>query len=227
LIALEGIDGAGTTTQARMLSDWMRAEGLPVQLTCEPSGGPLGQLIRQVLTHRTRVVDRAALALLFAGDRVDHLQSEVEPQLSQGVHVITDRYVYSSLAYQSLDLEPGWVAEINRLAPEPDLTLYLRVDPEVGAARRAGRGSAAEVFETTGEQCRIAATYDAFFGSKPDAGSWRTDPDGSGWIRGGGPSPGLATLGRRPTWAVVDGSHGVEAIHNQLRKLVQKICAPG
>jgi dTMP kinase len=226
LIALEGIDGAGTTTQARLLADWLSDHGAPASLTREPSGGPLGLLLRDILSHRTREVDRAALALLFAADRLDHLAAEVEPLLGRGGHVVTDRYVYSSLAYQSMDLDLPWVAAINRRAPEPDLTIYLRVDPAVAARRRSTRDRQAEVFETNAEQQRIASIYDAFFGSTAAAGSWRLDPGGSDWIPVDPARirPELGRVGRAPCWAVVDGEQPVDHVHSRLKKLVRKIC---
>jgi dTMP kinase len=229
LIAIEGIDGAGTTTQARMLAGWMQQVGLPTHLTCEPSPGPLGRLIREILTQQTRPVDRAALALLFAGDRVDHVRHEIEPKLARGIHVVTDRYVYSSIAYQGLDLELEWVAMINALAPEPDLTVYVRVDPAVARERRAARGSQQEIFETSPQQERICRRYDELFGSGPTGGSWAPDPAGSGWIcpdpRG---SPERTRLHRRiqrtPRWAVLDGTLSVDALHLQLRSLARSVC---
>ena len=228
LIALEGIDGAGTTTQTHLLVDWIEQCGVAAHFTCEPSTGPMGGLLRQILTHQVRTVDRAALALLFASDRVDHLRAEIAARLDQGIHVISDRYVYSSLAYQSMDLEPTWVAAINSLAPEPDLTVYLRVDPEVAAARRSQRGGSQEEFETNREQSHIASIYDSYFGSAPCDGSWQLDPAGSGWIHADpGVRPALQRLHRRPTWAVVDGTQPVDRIQDRLRKLVPEICTPG
>jgi dTMP kinase len=83
-VVIEGLDGAGTTTQARLLGERLRAEGRAVHVTAEPSGGPVGALIRQVLQHRVNGgagggFDAAGLALLFAADRLDHLAAEVEP----------------------------------------------------------------------------------------------------------------------------------------------------
>jgi len=226
LIAIEGIDGAGTSTQARMLAAWMNDAGLPAHLTCEPSTGPLGQLLREILSGQTRPVDPAALALLFAGDRVDHVRFEISSRLDQGTHVVTDRYVYSSLAYQSLELDLEWVARLNALAPEPDVTAYLRIDPDLAEKRRATRGSAQELFETRAFQERISRIYDDFFGTATTAGSWIPDPGGSGWIRAdpARSSPLGETIRRQPCWVTLDGSLSIDALHHQLRNLVQKIC---
>lgn len=182
-IALEGIDGAGTTTQARLLCDALREQGLPVHLTREPSDGPIGVLIRQVLTgrvvvpglHGPRAPDWATMALLFAADRVDHVDAEIVPNLVDGVTVITDRYDHSSVAYQSATAGGGeetirWVREINRQARRPDLTIVLDVSPEVARARRDERAKARELYEDDGLQAKLAAFYrtidDAFPGDR-------------------------------------------------------------
>jgi dTMP kinase len=105
--------------------------------------------------------DRRALALLFAADRLDHLRAEIEPRLAAGVDVVCDRYVLSSLAYQSLDAPAAWVAELNRFAPPPDLTLFLRVRPEVALGRReAASTGAADLFERLPLQRKIARGYE-------------------------------------------------------------------
>src|SRR4051794_39705484 len=107
-IVLEGIDGAGTTTQTARLVDRLRGDGkTAVKITREPSDGPIGSLVRQVLTGRIvspggRAPGWTTMALLFAADRMDHVESEIEPfLLSDGV-VVSDRYDASSLAYQSV-----------------------------------------------------------------------------------------------------------------------------
>lgn len=171
-IAIEGIDGAGTTTQAKLLADGLRAGGLPIHLTREPSDGPIGVLIRQILTGRVvvpgiqgpRAPDWATMALLFAADRVDHIEAEVAPNLADGVTVITDRYDYSSVAYQSITAGGGdeaavWVREINRHARRPDLTIVVDVPSEVADRRRGERGKARELYEDDELQARLAAFY--------------------------------------------------------------------
>lgn len=236
LFAIEGIDGAGTTTQARMLGEWMNTSGLPAHVTCEPSNGPVGQLLRQILRHEIQQMDAAAIALLFAADRLHHLRAEISPNIQRGRHVVTDRYVYSSLAYQSVELDREWVASINSRAFEPDLTIYLRVTPELARERRDSRGSAVELFETQSLQERIFAIYDGIFGSTAKDGTWipdpATDPAGSRWIQkdpdGSSADPAGSisaqdAIGRRPRWAVVDGSLAVDQIHFQIRDLVKMI----
>lgn len=166
-VAIEGIDGAGTTTQARLLGARLVAAGRRVHVTAEPSGGPVGALVRQVLSGRLRgrgpggAFDAEALALLFAADRLDHARGEVLPALEAGIDVVTDRYTLSSLAYQSLTTgASGWVEEINSRAPAPDVTLLLRVRPAVAFARRRAASHSREIYEEAAFQRRVAAAYD-------------------------------------------------------------------
>ena len=94
------------------VADALRAAGRHVHTTAEPSKGPIGVLIRQMLGgDRARTAIHRELALLFAADRLDHMAREIEPQLAAGVDVVSDRYVLSSLVYQSLDLPLDWVRD--------------------------------------------------------------------------------------------------------------------
>ncbi len=166
LVVLEGLDGAGTTTQARLLADALRAGGRTVHLTAEPSGGPVGALVRQVLNRRIAgrdgaPFDPAALALLFAADRLDHAAVELAPKLAAGVDVVSDRFTLSSLAYQGLAVgDLPWVEAVNARAPAPDLTVFLRVRPEVGLRRRHAASLDREIFEVAAFQRRVAASYE-------------------------------------------------------------------
>ena len=165
LIVLEGLDGAGTTTQARRLVASLVAGGRGAHLTREPSDGPIGRLIREMLTggHALasgEAIDQRSFSLLFAADRMDHVQREVEPALGRGDVVVSDRWYHSSLAYQGTGAERAWIAELNRFARRPDLTLLLRVAPEVAAERRLAAGRVQELFEDIAMQRRVAAGYD-------------------------------------------------------------------
>jgi dTMP kinase len=156
LIVIEGVDGAGTTTQARRLG---KQFGERVYVTHEPSDGAAGVLVRQILRGEHQRYDHAALALLFAADRVDHLRREIEPQLEKGVHVISDRYVISSLVYQSLFVDAEFVHGINRFARPADLTLLLAVPVQIALDRRQTRGMPDELFDPIDHQRKVAAAY--------------------------------------------------------------------
>ncbi len=175
-IVLEGIDGSGTTLQTRALADRLRGLGREVLETREPTSGAIGALIRERLSVRAAALDPAALALLFAADRIDHIAREVAPALAAGTVVISDRYLLSSLAYQSLDCDPAWIREINGRAARPDLTLVLEVPVEVAfdrVQRRMAQGAAVEErFDALTLQRRIAEHYRRFRGD-PDLGPVR------------------------------------------------------
>ena len=158
-IVLEGVDGAGTTTQAERLGRALAERGVAVHVTREPSGGPVGTLIRELLKGGLKAVDQRAMALLFAADRMDHLQREIVPQLDAGTHVLCDRYVLSSEVYQSRFVEAEFVRTVNAKARPADLTLYLDVDAETAQARRKGRGGASEMYERLALQRRFVEHY--------------------------------------------------------------------
>jgi dTMP kinase len=164
-VVIEGLDGAGTTTQARRLGERLRALGRAVHVTAQPSGGPVGALVRQVLQKRIggadgQGFDAQALALLFAADRLDHVAAEVTPRLVQGTDVISDRYTLSSLAYQGLTTgDPAWVEAINRAAPAPDLTIFLQVRAGLALGRRRAAATTPELYEVAAFQRRVARSY--------------------------------------------------------------------
>jgi dTMP kinase len=149
-VALEGGEGAGKSTQARLLETWLTAQGYSVVLTHEPGDSDVGQKLRQILLDPlTGALDHRAEALLYAADKAEHVDKVVKPALARGAVVVTDRYVDSTLAYQGAgrDLQPGEVEQIARWATadlRPHLTVLLDVDPglglgRVGAPDRAGQ----------------------------------------------------------------------------------------
>lgn len=132
-IAVEGIDGSGKGTQSKLLNKWVKEKGHDTFLTREPTGGVIGQLLREVL--KKGGLDPRAEALLFAADRTEHVK-EISLKLAEGRAIISERYFYSSIAYQGASgVSMKWLMELNRFAPIPDLVLYLDVSPEVGLER--------------------------------------------------------------------------------------------
>lgn len=141
-IAVEGLDGAGTTTQVALISAYLRALGFPTWTTREPSGGPLGTVMRAAIEGRESLTPQA-LALGFAADRLHHMfrPGGINSMLADGVWVISDRYVLSSLAYQATQsVELDWLIEINRFAPEPDVTVFIDTPLSLCLERISSRG---------------------------------------------------------------------------------------
>ncbi len=142
-VAFEGGDGAGKSTQARLLADVLAASGREVVLTREPGGTPAAEAIRHVvLTPEYSGLDGRAEALLYAASRAEHVARLVRPALGRGAVVITDRYLDSSIAYQGVARRLGAevITEINLWATGgllPDLTVLLDVDAGDGLARVA------------------------------------------------------------------------------------------
>ncbi len=168
-VVFEGIDGSGTTTQIQRYAAHLKAQKRLVHVTREPSGGPVGVMLRLALSHRVvlpSAFEAQTMALLFAADRLDHLASEVDPFLRDGAVVLSDRYDLSSLAYQSAsakDADPAetiaWIRSLNRHARRPDVTVVVNVTPEVAEARRRSRGGSAELYDDEGLQARLARAY--------------------------------------------------------------------
>jgi dTMP kinase len=145
-ISVEGLDGCGKSTQVRLLARWLRRMGHEVVVTEEPTDGPIGRIIRMVVAGGFKV-PVAAEALLFAADRLHHVERVIAPAVSSGKVVISDRYIASSLAYQSArGLPLRWVMKINEMAPEPDLMILIDVPAEV-TARRINRSRRPDGFE--------------------------------------------------------------------------------
>jgi len=159
-ICIEGLDASGKTTQARRLVRELRKRGFEALYTTEPSEGEIGKFIRTYILQRKKRVPIAVEALLFAVDRVDHLEHRVKPALQEGKIVVSDRYVYSSLAYQgAAGLDLNWIEEINRSIVVPDLAIYLDVSPEVVVKRMKRKRSVMERLEV---QRRVREVYMKF-----------------------------------------------------------------
>lgn len=163
-IAFEGIDGSGKTTQAGLLADALRRDGTLVHLTEEPTRERAGALIREVFSGRSEA-DHRTIAGLFVADRLDHLLQKnggILKWLDEGFTVITDRFYFSSYAYQGAHMPIDWVIAAHSLAASirrPDLNLFIDVSPEIAMERiRAGR-EATELYETLDNLRRVRGKY--------------------------------------------------------------------
>ena len=154
-IVMEGLDGAGTTTQVVELVRALEAAGQPATRTHEPTDGAVGRLIRATLRDQPDAADRRTLPWMFAADRADHLHRVVEPALADGRWVVSDRYLHSSLAYQSLELPLEQVFALNRAFRVPDLTLFIHVPVQVGLDRIEARGATRELYEHRRTWCAL------------------------------------------------------------------------
>ncbi|ASJ09756.1 dTMP kinase [Thermococcus siculi] len=197
-IVIEGIDGAGKSTQAKLLAEWFEERGYEVVLTKEPTDTAFGKLIRKlVLTGgKEGIIDGARIsheaeALLFAADRAEHVAKLIKPSIEAGKIVISDRYFYSSLAYQwarGLDLE--WLIDLNRFAVRPDLVILLDLPVKESMKRINGRSIKTEFDRIAELQKRVRENY-------------------------------LKLAERFPEMRIVNALASVEDIHNDIVALVE------
>jgi len=162
LIALEGVDGSGKSTQAGLLAASLEKDGHPVVLTREPTDGPAGQQLRSYLKGPGRHLSPEEELKLFMEDRRGHVSQTISPSLARGKIVISDRYYYSSVAYQgALGLDPDDILAANQsFAPAPDL-VFILVLPLAEALRRLARKGkgARQVSESFPYLRQVAAIY--------------------------------------------------------------------
>ncbi len=155
-IVIEGLDGSGKTTQAKLLARALRHSHRAV-FTAEPSQGKIGKFIRNNILYEEKRAPTSVEALLFAADRVDHIQNEVLPAVLDGRIVVSDRYLYSSLAYQgSAGLGIEWIQIINEHALKPDLAFFIDVAPETVLARLKRKKS---IMENLATQQKVREIY--------------------------------------------------------------------
>jgi len=159
-ICIEGLDGSGKTTHAHRLVRNLQMKGFNAIYTTEPSRGDLGKFIRGTILEQKKRVPKVIEAVLFAVDRVEHFEKEVKPALAEGKVVVSDRCVYSSLAYQgAAGLDLDWIEEINNFALPADLAFYISVPPEVVVNRIRRKKSVMERLET---QQKVEKVYMKF-----------------------------------------------------------------
>lgn len=162
--AFEGIDGSGKSTQIKSLVEQLRNHGLKCYETCEPSEGPVGTMVRQILTGRMKA-DGRVITSLFAADRLDHLTNEVNglcKEIDRGITVVTDRYYFSNYAYNSVDMDMNWVMECNRLSAEllrPTLNIFLDIPVDVALERISKNRLHTELYEKEERLLAVRKNY--------------------------------------------------------------------
>ena len=159
-ICVEGLDGCGKTTQTKLLVRKLRKMSWDAVYTAEPSGGKIGKFIQKYCLHGEKRTSSIVEALLFAADRFEHVEKEVISALNEGKVVVSDRYVYSSLAYQgATGLDLKWIEMINEYAIRPDLAIFVDVEPEAVIKRLKPKKSVMENLET---QRKVREVYVKF-----------------------------------------------------------------
>ncbi len=156
-IVLEGIDGSGKSTHRRLLAERLREQGYEVVETREPSDGPIGRLLRERSEQGFRF-SPSVEALLYAADRLHHVEEVIKPALRAGRIVVSERYLHSSIAYQGAGgVNVDWIRTLNHYTLEPDLVVFLDIEPETALERLKGRRlTAYEDYET---QRRVREIY--------------------------------------------------------------------
>ena len=137
-IVIEGADGVGTTTQSKLLVDWLKESGVEARYTNEPSDGPYGRLLRRKFLSAGAMPPAAELTLAFAVDRLEHARKVIMPALERGETIVADRYSLSSMVYQH-EADPEWVQTVNTHAPTPDLVIVLLTTYEEAQLRMGDR----------------------------------------------------------------------------------------
>ncbi|MEK7217829.1 MAG: dTMP kinase [Patescibacteria group bacterium] len=156
-IVIDGPDASGSTLHSKLLAGRLRSQGRDVLVTAEPTEGPVGLWIRELL--REKQVPSATLQLLFTADRAWHVEQVILPALQEGMTVITDRYVPSTVAYgTALGLQADWLKDMNRTFPIPDATVFT-LPPLRTCLERLGRREKQDILERRDLQDAVHAAY--------------------------------------------------------------------
>ncbi|MCY0868622.1 MAG: dTMP kinase [Desulfurococcus sp.] len=156
-IVLEGVDGAGKTSIALRLVSELNRMGFKAAYTYEPTDS---EIVKVIKSRYNNLRDPYIDALTFALDRLLHIKEKIKPLLEEHAIVVSDRYFYSSVAYQSASGAPfEWILEVNKYALKPDLAVYLDVDPQEGLSRKASASSRFPEYEEVEFLRRVREAY--------------------------------------------------------------------
>lgn len=161
-IVLEGIDGSGKSTHAKLLCEALRERGIPCEHTFEPTDRPVGALLRRYLKGELKTCERT-IAGLFLSDRLDHITHPegLLAKLNAGISIVCDRYYFSSIAYNCISESIEWVRNLNMAAREllaPDLVIFLNIPAEI-MEKRLERRDYKEIYENLDNQRKVRARY--------------------------------------------------------------------
>jgi dTMP kinase len=194
LVSIEGIDGAGKSTQIRLLDEWFRKCGIDAVILKEPTEGPYGRQIRQNAAAHTEVSPKEEMRL-FMLDRREDVRQNILPALESGKLVVMDRYYQSNMAYQGArGLNPWKIEEENeQFSPVPDLVIVLDIDPALGLSRITNhRKTALDVFEKEDYLRRVRKIF--------------------------------LEIGRKPNGVVIDASQPPETVHQAIVLAIKEHC---
>ena len=204
-IVFEGIDGSGKSTQLKKIAQWLTGMGLDIHVTCEPTDGPVGTLIRKMLSGEV-AVDQRTIASLFAADRTDHLLNKADglrQKVDDGRIVLCDRYYFSSYAYHAQHIDMEWVIHANLLNADilrPDLTLFIDVEPLTCFERIQQNRQHFDMYEKVDIMKNVRENYFQAFDR----------------------------LKSEETVAIVDGNRSIDTVEESIKALIQKeIGMPG
>lgn len=199
LIVLEGLDGSGKTTQSQLIAEKLNSLGHKAEYTKEPTNGPIGLLIKQILWGDIKLSPRA-MQYLYVADRADHSEL-IEEYLKKGIYVVADRYFWSSVAYGSFDMEKiddyfltaqSILSYYHRFLL-PDVTFYLDIDPKKGFERVGGTGKKKEWYKDPEKMAKIKKGYEFLLKKFPEE------------------------------FTIIDANKSIEQVTNQLMEKIKKL----
>lgn len=180
-IAFEGIDGSGKSVQVKLLAETLEKAGHKVYSTFEPTDSRIGTIIKDIFKHKMEA-DHRVIAGLYVADRLDHLLNNIDgilKKLDEGYTVITDRYYFSSYAYQGTHMSQDWVIKANSLSAEllrPDLNIYIDITPDIAITRINHGRSSTQLYETKENLQQVREKYmEAFEKLKKEEAIYITD----------------------------------------------------
>ncbi len=158
-IVIEGLDGAGISTQSALLAHYLKDMGLHPFLTKEPTNGMLGGLIKSALREEWTTSPKA-MQLLFCADRAHHLDNEITPMISRGKIVICDRYIFSTMAYGfASNVNYKWLRQLNLSFRLPDLGIFIDVNPSTTMVRTSDEGAGLQLFDEKQKLMKVRQAY--------------------------------------------------------------------